>query len=159
MRRLAIMLLWLLWRLLPARTLAKMGGMLGSWAYYLGGSRLRVAETNLHLCFPQWDEARRRHVLKELFCAMIRSTLLETVYWCGSRSELEKIARLEGREHYLAHAGKPVIWLAPHFLGLNLGGVRLTTEFAPAVTIYAPIKNPLIDRLMLHARSRFEGAS
>lgn len=159
MRRLAIMLLWLLWRLLPARALAKMGGMLGSWAYYLGGSRLRVAETNLRLCFPQWDEARRRHVLKEHFCALMRSTLLETVSWWGSRSELEKIARLEGREHYLAHAGKPVIWLAPHFLGLNLGGVRLTTEFAPAVTIYAPIKNPLIDRLMLHARSRFEGAS
>jgi KDO2-lipid IV(A) lauroyltransferase len=58
-------------------------------------------------------------------------------------------------EHLAPHLGKPLIWLAPHFLGLNLGGVRVTAEFAPIVSLYARIKNPLIDRLMLHARTRF----
>ena len=157
MRRLGIGLLWLLWRLLPARALAALGSALGTLLFYLAGSRRHVADTNLRLCFPGWDEARRRQALKAHFRALVRSTLLETVSWWGSREEGERLTRLEGREHYQAHAGQPVIWLAPHFLGLNIGGVRITTEFAPAVSMYATIKNPHLDRLMLHARTRFEG--
>ena len=159
MRRLGILVLWLLWRLLPTQALASLGGALGGLLFHMAGSRRRVAETNLRLCFPDWDESTHSKVAKDHFRALIRSTLLETVSWWGSREEVERLTRLEGREHYLAHAGKPVIWLAPHFLGLNIGGVRVTTEFAPAVSMYATIKNPHLDRLMLHARTRFEGAS
>ena len=157
MRRLGILFLWLLWRLLPTGALAALGSGLGTLLYYLASSRRHVADTNLRLSFPEWDANKRRNILKAHFQALGRSTLLETVSWWGSRSEIERLTRLEGKEHYLAQAGKPVIWLAPHFLGLNIGGVRVTTEFAPAVSMYATIKNPYLDRLMLHARTRFSG--
>jgi KDO2-lipid IV(A) lauroyltransferase len=51
-------------------------------------------------------------------------------------------------------ADRPVIWLAPHFVGLDMGGVRLTTEY-PLVSMYSRQKNPLVDRLLLHSRTRF----
>jgi KDO2-lipid IV(A) lauroyltransferase len=153
-----VALLWLLWRSLSARQLARLGAWLGVLLYYSAKGRRHIADTNLRLCFPAWSPRQRRRVLEAHFRALGRATLLETVSWWGSRAQVEDIARLEGREHYLAHRGKPVIWLAPHFLGLNIGGVRITTEFAPAVSMYAPIKNPHLNRLMLHARTRFPGA-
>lgn len=155
MGRLGLGLLWLVWRLLPTRALGALGAALGTLLYYLATGRRHVADTNLRLCFPDWDGARRRRVLRAHFRALGRSTLLEAVSWWGDRDEVERLARLEGQEHFLAHAGRPVILLAPHFLGLNIGGVRLTTEFAPFVSMYATIKNPQLDRLMLHARTRF----
>ncbi len=158
MRRLGIGLLWLLWRLLPASTLGRLGELLGAVLYRLAGSRRRIGMTNLRLCFPDQDEAWRTGVLKAHFRALGRTTLLETVSWWGSREQVERLTRLEGIEHFEAWRGKPVIWLAPHFVGLNAGGVRISTRYAPVVSMYARIKNPHVDRLMLHARTRFGGS-
>jgi KDO2-lipid IV(A) lauroyltransferase len=155
LRRLGIALLWLLWRLLPATALGRLGAGLGGLLYWLARERRHIAATNLRLCFPAWDEARRTQVLKAHFRAVGRASLQDTVSWWGSRDEVERLTRLEGAEHFLAHAGKPVIWLAPHFVGLNIGGVRMSTEFSPAVSLYARVRNPYLDRLMLNARTRF----
>lgn len=155
MRHLGIALLWLLWRLLPAAALGRLGEWLGVLLHVVAGSRIRVGLTNLRLCFPELDEAARRQLLKAHFRALGRATLQETVSWWGSREEVERLTRFEGTEHLTPHLGKPLIWLAPHFVGLNIGGVRVTAEYAPIVSLYAAIKNPHIDRLMLHARTRF----
>jgi KDO2-lipid IV(A) lauroyltransferase len=154
-RRLGIALLWLLWRLLPAGALGCVGEWLGVLLHAVAGSRKHVGLTNLCLCFPELDEAARRRLLKSHFRALGRATLQETVSWWGSREEVERLTRFEGTEHLMPHLGKPLIWLAPHFVGLNIGGVRVTAAFAPIVSMYASIKNPIINRLMLHARTRF----
>lgn len=158
MRRLGIATLWLLWRLLPHRALGGLGAALGTLLYFLAGERRHIGDTNLRLCFPELAESDRRRLLRDHFRALGRATFLETVSWWGDLAEVERLTRLEGTEHYLAHAGKPVIWLAPHFVGLNIGGVRVTAEYAPIVSLYARIKNPHIDRLMLNARTRFSHA-
>jgi KDO2-lipid IV(A) lauroyltransferase len=157
MRRLGIALLWLLWRLLPYPALARLGEALGALLYPLAGSRRRVGLTNLRLCFPDMAEPERRRLLKSHFLALGRATLLETVSWWGSPDQVRRLTRIEGRENMPARGGRPVIWLAPHFLGLNIGGVRINLDYAPAVSLYARIKNPHLDRLMLHARTRFTG--
>lgn len=155
MRRLGIALLWLLWRLLPASALGRLGDALGVALHAVAGARVRVGLTNLRRCFPELDEAARRRLLRAHFRALGRATLQETVSWWGSRAEVERLTRFEGVEHLEPHLGKPLIWLAPHFVGLNIGGVRVTAAYAPIVSLYAAIKNPHIDRLMLHARTRF----
>jgi KDO2-lipid IV(A) lauroyltransferase len=154
-RRLGIVLLWLLWRLLPARALGALGTVMGSLLFQLAGARRRIGTTNLRLCFPELSEDARSRLLLAHFRALGRATLQETVSWWGSRDEVERLTRVEGVEHYQAHGGRPVIWLAPHFVGLNIGGVRVTAQFSPCVSLYARIKNPYIDRLMLRARTRF----
>jgi Kdo2-lipid IVA lauroyltransferase/acyltransferase len=158
MSRLGIGLLWLLWRLLPVRALGALGTVLGSLLFHLASARRRIAAINLRLCFPELPQAERDRLLLAHFRALGRATLQETVSWWGSRDEVERLTRIEGAEHHAAQAGKPVIWLAPHFVGLNIGGVRMSTSYAPAVSLYARILNPHLDRLMLHARTRFGSA-
>jgi len=159
MSRLGIALLWLLWRLLSARALARLGEGLGALLYVLVASRRRVVLTNLGLCFLELDAAERERLAKAHFRAVGRASLLETVSWWGSRAEVEKLVHIEGQEHYDALVGKPLILLAPHFVGLNLGGVRLSLLPPILVSMYSPIKNPHLDRLMLHARTRGPGSA
>lgn len=146
-----------LYTVLPFSALAWAGERLGSLLYYASASRRRVGRSNLRLCFPEWGEARTRQVLHAHFRALGRATLLESVSWWGGRAEVERAVQIEGAEHLDAVAGRPVILLAPHFVGLNLGGVRVTAWLAPIVSLYASIKNPAINHLMLHARTRFVG--
>jgi Kdo2-lipid IVA lauroyltransferase/acyltransferase len=153
--RLGFLLLRLLHALLPASALGSLGSLLGGMIYFLARERRTIALVNLGLCFPDWSEARRRTVARDHFRLLARAYFQDAVSWWGSRADVERLTRLEGTEHYLAHAGKPVIWLAPHFVGLNVGGVRVTAEYAPIVSLYAHIKNPHLDKLMLQARTRF----
>ena len=155
MRRLGVVLLWLLWRLLPAQGLGWVGASLGTALYWLARERRHIADTNLRLCFPEWDGTRRKRVLKAHFLAMGRAFLQETVSWWGSRAEVESMTRLEGLEHLEPHLGKPLICLAPHFVGVTIAGVRFSAAFAPVVTLNSRLKNPLIDALVFHSRSRF----
>ncbi len=158
MRRLAIALLWLAWRLLPARALGGLGSALGLLLYALAGERRRIGATNLRLCFPAWQEATRARLLRAHFRALGRASLQDTVSWWGTREEVLSLTRLEGLENLTAHLGKPLILFAPHFVGVTIAGVRLTLDYAPLVTLNARIKNPYIHRLAFQARRRF-GAS
>lgn len=155
MRRLGIAMLWLLWRLLPARGLGAVGERIGALLYFLAGERRRIAATNLRLCFPELNELARDQILRRHFRALGRASLQETVSWWGSRAEVDGMTRFEGLEHLMPHLGKPLILFAPHFVGVTIGGVRMTSEFAPVVTLNAQIKNPYIHRLAFQARGRF----
>ena len=155
MTRVGVALLFVLYRLLPPSTLGRLGEWLGLMLYALAASRRRIGATNLCLCFPELSQAQRRRLLRDHFRALGRASLLESVSWWGSREEVERLVRLEGLEHFQAHAGRPLILLTPHFLGLNIGGVRLTLLPYRFASMYARIRNPYIDRLMRHARSRF----
>lgn len=150
-------LLRLLHALLPVAALVWLGERLGSLLYYASASRRRIGRTNLQMCFPDWDKYAIRRILRAHFRALGRATVLESISWWGSRTEVEHVVHIEGKEHLAAVAGRPVILLAPHFVGLNLGGVRITAWLAPIVSLYATIKNPRVNQLMLHARTRFTG--
>ncbi len=155
MTRLGIALLWLLHRLLGARGLGRLGEALGGLLYHLARGRRHIGEVNLRLCFPERPEAERRRILKAHFRAFFRAVLQEAVSWWGSREEVEGLTRVEGFEHVAPHLGRPLILLAPHFIGLNIAAVRLTLVHSPTVSMYARIRNPAIGRLVLHARTRF----
>lgn len=157
MRLLGIGMLWLLWRLLPARALGWIGEGLGSVLYCFAGTRRRIAATNLRLCFPEMSEAARDKLLHRHFRALGRASLQETVSWWGSRAEVDAMTHFEGLEHLTPHLGKPLILFAPHFVGVTISGVRVTSGFAPVVTLNARIKNPYIHRLAFRARNRFAG--
>lgn len=155
MTRPAIFLLYLLYRLLPASMLGRLGEWLGQLLFFLAASRRRIGATNLRLCFPELSERERRRLLAAHFRALGRASLLETVSWWGSREEVEALVRLEGLEHFQAHVGRPLILLAPHFVGLNIGGVRLTLLPYRFASMYRRLRDHNVDRLMRHARSRF----
>jgi KDO2-lipid IV(A) lauroyltransferase len=153
MTRVALGLLWLL-RLLPLRVLAPLGRGLGLLYYLLGRMRRNVALTNLGLCFPHWSESERRRVARAHFQAMGRAVLEEGILWWSSKERIQRLVRVEGIEHLEAERGRPLIALAPHFIGLDMGGTRLATEWS-GCNMYRRQSNPLMDRMLLRGRTRF----
>jgi KDO2-lipid IV(A) lauroyltransferase len=73
----------------------------------------------------------------------------------GSEKQLLSLIRVEGLEHLRAEMGKPVIEFAPHFIGLNMGGIRTGYEIPRSASIYSRQKNPVLDRIFWRARTRF----
>ena len=153
MTRVALGLLWLL-RLLPLRVLAPLGRGLGLLYYLLGRMRRNVALTNLGLCFPHWSESERRRVARAHFQAIGRAVLEEGILWWSSKERIQRLVRVEGIEHLEAERGRPLIALAPHFIGLDMGGTRLATEWS-GCNMYRRQSNPLMDRMLLRGRTRF----
>lgn len=152
MTRLGLALIWLLhW--LPLPLLAAIGRGAGFVLHALAGERRRVVLTNLKLCFPSLSEAERAALAREHFAVFARSLLEHGILWWGRRERVLKLVRIEGLEHWQAVRDRPVIWLAPHFVGLDMGGIRLTAEF-PLVSVYSKQKNPVFDAILLHGRTR-----
>jgi Kdo2-lipid IVA lauroyltransferase/acyltransferase len=151
--RIALGLVWLL-HFLPLALLAPLGRVLGLLAYALAGERRRVGRTNLALCFPELSPAERRRLLRRHFQAFGRAVLERGILWWSSRERIMRIVRVAGLEHWQAHERKPVIWLAPHFVGLDMGGTRITTEYHGA-SMYSRQKDPVVDALLYHGRTRF----
>jgi KDO2-lipid IV(A) lauroyltransferase len=150
---LGVAVLWLLhWLPLPLQ--AAMGNALGWLLSLLPGRRRHIVATNLALCFPDVPERTRRRWLRQTFQATTRAALEHGVLWWASAARLRRLIRIDNPEAALGDGVRPVIWLAPHFVGLDMGGTRLTLE-GRAASLYAPSKNPVADKWMLHGRSRF----
>lgn len=151
--RFALGVIWLL-RLLPLALLAPIGRGVGFLLYLLGRERREVVLTNLKLCFPQWSDAERRRVARAHYRAFGRSILEHGILWWSSLKRVQRLVRIEGIEHWRAVADRPVIWLAPHFVGLDMGGIRISSEFR-GVSVYSRQKDPAFDEVLFHGRTRF----
>lgn len=151
--RLAVALLWLL-QLMPLPLLAAIGNGLGRLAYPIARQRRRVALINLRLCFQQLSEAERSKLARRHFRVLMRSMLERGLCWWASEDRVRRLVRIEGLEHLRALQGQPLILLVPHFVGLDLAATRLALEIN-AVSIYANQKDPLLNKLLYHGRTRF----
>ena len=152
-QRIGLGFIWLL-HFLPRVVLAPVGDALGMLLYALAGSRRRVVLTNLKLCFPDLDERARRALARRHFRAFARSVVDHGVLWWGSKARIQRMVQIEGLEHWRAVADRPVIWLAPHFVGLDMGGSRIITQWR-AASMYSQQKDPVFDGILLHGRTRF----
>lgn len=151
----AVALFWLL-HYLPVPVLAVLGEGLGSLLYRLASRRREIALVNLSLCFPELGEEQRKALAQANFRILGRSILERSILWWGSRDRLSQLIRVEGVEKLSAlhDAGRPVILLAPHFAGLDAGGIAIALRF-DSLSIYSAQKNVVFDALLLRGRKRF----
>ena len=151
--RLGLALIWLL-HFLPLGLLAPVGRAFGMLLYALARERRKVAQTNLRLCFPELGEAERVALARRHFQAFGRSLIEHGILWWSPKARVQQLIRIEGLEHWRAVADRPVIWLAPHFVGLDMGGIRLGSEYH-VTSVYGHQKNPVFDAILYHGRTRF----
>lgn len=150
---LGVCAIWLLhWLPLPLQ--AALGNTLGLLLAHLPGRRRRILATNLALCFPEASAMQRYRWLVGSFQASMRAALEHGLLWWASEARLRRLIHVDNPEAAMGDGKRPVIWLAPHFVGLDTGGVRLAMDHA-AASMYAPAKDPVADRMMLRGRSRF----
>jgi Kdo2-lipid IVA lauroyltransferase/acyltransferase len=151
--RVALALMWLL-RLLPLPALAAIGNGFGTLLYVFGRERRRVCLINLARCLPELAADERDALARRHFQAFARTFLERAILWWGSAARIRRLVRIEGMEHFDAVRGGPLILLAPHFVGLDMAGVRLTLEF-DMVSIYSRQKNAVFDAVLYAGRMRF----
>jgi KDO2-lipid IV(A) lauroyltransferase len=147
-----VLVLWLV-HFLPMRWIGAIGAALGSVLYRFG--RGRVTRVNLALCFPEMSEKARHDLGLRHFRMLGRNAVELSIMVWGSSEELLRLIRVEGIEHLKAAEGRPIIALAPHFIGLNMGGIRVAYEYPGTASVYSRQKNPVLERVFLQARMRF----
>jgi KDO2-lipid IV(A) lauroyltransferase len=150
--RIILLLMWLIhW--LPFRALAAMGNATGGALFWLIPERRRVTRINLQKCFPALGEKERERLARAAFKAFCRGFVDRAVLWWASPERIKRLVRVEGMEHLQA-AGARVVLLGPHFAGVEAGGTRLSIDIDMS-TLYQHQKDPVLDRHLLRARTRF----
>ncbi len=141
----------------PHRWLVVLGNLLGDILYRLAAPRRRIARTNLRLCFPDLTEAERNRILRAHFRYFARSFFDRFVLWYQPAERIRELVQVRGMEHLEAAGDRPVILLAPHFVGLDAGGTRLTLD-RQYISMFANQKNQVFNAAMREGRSRFNDA-
>ena len=156
--RALLTLLWLLhW--LPLGVLALLGNGLGRLGWHLASSRRKVALRNLELCFPELSSAERVRLAREHFRWLGRSLLERGLLWYASPERLRRLIRVEGEVQLAERSDRPVMWLAPHFMGLDVAGASvLLFQKRKGISIYQAQSDPVMDAALRRGRLRFGNA-
>ena len=128
---------------------------LASVTWFVLARRRKIALTNLRLCFPEWSEQKRVETAKGVFRNLIRAALDHSVLAKGSKDQVLDMVKFEGKEQFeaLCKTDKVII-VAPHFVGLDAGGVAMNTIVRGA-SLYQTQSNPVWDKWAFEARKRF----
>ncbi len=148
---LAARLPWLLQRAL--------GRGIGWLALHLAGSRRRVAEVNIRLCFPEQDEAWRQRLLRDSFDALGVGIFEFARAWWGEVTPMQRKVRVEGLEHLAAarEGGRGVIVISGHFTTLEIAA-RLMCAHAPLAGMYRPHATEVMEWAVKRGRLRYASA-
>ncbi|QXL85846.1 lysophospholipid acyltransferase family protein [Comamonas sp. NLF-1-9] len=157
MTRLAIASLNLLGRL-PLPWLRALGSGVGRLLFVLARPRREVALRNLQLCFPDVPEAQRRAWARASFVAFCQTFLDRGWLWSGPEALVRARVKLTGAVAELDEP-VPIIVFAPHFYGMDAGGLALPLRSRREFTsIYTANPDPVLDAWLTAGRQRF-GAS
>jgi KDO2-lipid IV(A) lauroyltransferase len=148
-------LVWLL-HLLPLGLQAAIGRSLGRLLHGLARSRRRVAERNVALCLPELGAAQQQALVAEHFQWLARSLLERAVLWYASPERLKRLIHVEGDVGLAERSERPVMWLVPHFLAVDVAGAATQLfQTRPAANIYTAQSNGVLNRALIQGRGRF----
>jgi len=153
--RALLVLLWLLhW--LPLGFQAVLGSALGRVLYTVARERRRISARNIQLCMPGLPAEQRRALLREHFRWLGRSAVERALLWYASPERLRRLIHVEGDLTLAERSERPVMWLVPHFLALDVAGVATQLfQSRPVASIYQPQSDPVFDAAMRRGRMRF----
>jgi KDO2-lipid IV(A) lauroyltransferase len=156
--RILLGVLWLLhW--LPLSVQAAIGRGVGALLHAVAGKRRRIALRNLELCFPDKSPRERRALAREHFGWLGRSLLERGLLWWASPARLRRLIQVEGDVTLAERSERPVMWLVPHFLALDVAGASvLLYQKRKGISIYQEQSNEVMDAVMRRGRLRLGNA-
>ncbi|TNE97447.1 MAG: LpxL/LpxP family Kdo(2)-lipid IV(A) lauroyl/palmitoleoyl acyltransferase [Gammaproteobacteria bacterium] len=143
---------------LPIRFQWWLGKVAGLLALQVAGSRRRITETNIRLCFPELTADQQAALVRNAFIANGIGLLELGIAWFRDPAKLTSITEVHGLEHFeeaLSH-GTGVLLLGGHYSTLDLGG-SLVTQYIHADVMQRDHNNPLMNAVMTRARERRYG--
>ena len=153
--RLLLAALWLLhW--LPLSLLAPIGRGFGRLLHALARSRRDIARRNLQLCMPELGDSAREALVREHFQWLGRSILERGLLWYAPPARLKRLIRIEGDVALAERSERPVMWLVPHFMGLDVAGAATQLfQRQYVASIYQEQSDPVMDDAIRRGRLRF----
>jgi KDO2-lipid IV(A) lauroyltransferase len=125
----------------------------------VGKKRRRIAIRNLELCLPELTDDERVELAREHFGWLGRSFLERSLLWYASPARLRTLIQVEGDVHLAERSERPVMWLVPHFLGLDVAGAATQLFQTRKVgSIYQQQSSAVFDAAMKAGRLRFGNA-
>ena len=156
--RILLALLWLL-HCLPLGVQAGLGRGLGRLLYPLARARRGIALRNIALCFPDQTHAEHEALAREHFRWLGRSILERGLLWYASPARLKRLIHVEGDVLLAERSERPVMWLAPHFMALDVAGASvLLFQTRKGISIYQAQSDPVMDAAMRRGRLRLGNA-
>ena len=156
--RLLLAALWLFhWLPLPLQ--AACGNAFGRLGWHLVPARRKVASRNLELCLPELAPHERERLAREHFRWLGRSLLERGLLWYASPERLKRLIRIEGDVTLAERSERPVMWLAPHFMALDVAGASvLLFQKRKGISIYQAQSNRVMDAALRRGRLRLGNA-
>jgi len=138
----------------PMPVLRAMGSLLGVVLYVLARRRRGIVQTNLAACFGHLTAAQRTAIARRHFRLFAQSLLDRAWLWHAPPSVLRQRIQFAGALEELSNPD-PLIFLAPHMVGLDVGGVVLTElQQIRTACIYVPLTNAWAEEWMVQGRNR-----
>ena len=155
---LGIGLLWLLAQL-PISLQWRLGRAIGAILPSLLRRRVRYAQRNLEVCFPELDDAARARLLRANLDSIGIGLFEFARAWWGSIAPLRPKVRVTGLEHLeAARSGdRGVILISAHFMTLELCG-RLMCDHVALAGMYRPHEQPAMEWAVKRGRLRYASA-
>ena len=143
----------------PLPVVRALGALLGALLWLLAGKRRHIADVNLRLCFPEWSDAVRRRAVFRHFIVFGQSVLDRAWLWHAPEAVLRQRLQWTGEVQALTAPG-PLVMFAPHFVGLDAGGMAVSMQFAPnpAAFIFVAQSNPVVEQWVRGGRERMGNA-
>jgi Kdo2-lipid IVA lauroyltransferase/acyltransferase len=141
-------------RWLPQSAVRTISRVLGRLLYRFG--RKRVTLINLGKCFPEKSASTREAIGLGVFQNLAAATLdLGRLWYAPVDEALTHVTLID--QHLMDEwRGKaPIIVLAPHFVGLDIGGAKFSQAYPEAFSMYSEQKNKVFDAALRRARLRF----
>ena len=140
---------------LPLPVIRALGRALGWFLYAIVGSRRRVVQTNLGLCFPELSAAARRQLARQTFVYFAQAWLDRAWLWHAPLAWVRRRLKVTGAVDELLGT-EPTVIFAPHFVGIDAGWAALALQVPRlSTTIYTDQSNKGVDQWILQGRQRF----
>lgn len=141
----------------PLGGIRVLGHGLGWLLFGFMRSRRNIVQINLTLCFPEKSRTEITQLARAHFVQFAQSLLDRSWLWHAPLSVLESRLKWVGTPTAFAQleADVPKIILAPHFVGLDAGGLALTLRAnKPVAFIFVPQHNKVMDAWVNQGRLR-----
>ncbi len=139
----------------PLPLVRALGAALGALLWLVAGRRRHIADVNLRLCFPEWSAAHCRQQVWRHFIAFGQSVLDRAWLWHAPEPVLRDRLQWTGEVAALTAPG-PLVVFAPHFVGLDAGGLAVSMALRPAAVafIFVAQSHPVVEQWVRAGRER-----
>ena len=144
--------LWWLLVKLPLRAQTAIANALGDLTWLLRTNRVRVAERNLQLCFPEWSREKLDRVLRTNMRNTVMGFFETGISWWWPTRRILRHVDFEGQEVLDELGEQGAILMGYHFTCLEIAGAVMSTR-CPLDMVYRPHDNDLYDYFQRRGRT------